>query len=56
MNYDNFKIEKFTFFLWLTKNQKKQKRTLEKIQWNGSLRSNKLNETNFNVDEIPHTV
>jgi uncharacterized protein (TIGR03435 family) len=57
--HDNFKNRKDLLFLSMTyEKPEKTKRTLEKIPFKTVVVSDqtKLNEANFNVDEIPHTV
>jgi uncharacterized protein (TIGR03435 family) len=57
--HDNFKNRKNLLFLSMTyEKTEKTKRTLEKIPFKTVVVSDqtKLNEANFNVDEIPHTV
>jgi hypothetical protein len=57
--HDNFKNREDLLFLSMTyEKAEKIKRTRKKIPFNTVVVSDqtKLNETNFNVDEIPHTV
>jgi uncharacterized protein (TIGR03435 family) len=57
--HDNFKNRKDLLFLSMTyEKPEKTKRTLEKVPFKTVVVSDqtKLNEANFNVDEIPHTV